>query len=58
MPTLFHLLKLINMQYCSVPLGVYSMGLQENTAIIMEELGWQTDELEGFPTNLTHTGKN
>ena len=46
------------LRYCSVPLGSFiPWDYQQNTEIIKRELGWQTDELEGVPSEINQHGE-
>lgn len=50
--------ELIKMKYCSVPLGSFiPWDYKKNTKVIMKELGWKTDELEGVPNILNPHGE-
>ncbi len=50
--------ELIAMRYCSVPLGSFiPWDYTKNTEVIKKELGWQTDELEGVPSELNQHGE-
>jgi N-acetyl sugar amidotransferase len=46
------------LHYCSVPLGSFiPWDYTKNTEIIMRELGWQADEMEGVPTSINPHGE-
>jgi hypothetical protein len=46
------------LKYCSVPLGSFiPWDYKENTRIIMGELGWKTDEMEGVPSSINPQGE-
>ena len=49
---------LMAMRYCSVPLGSFiPWDYRKNTERIMEELGWEADELEGVPVDINSHGE-
>jgi N-acetyl sugar amidotransferase len=49
---------LIDMRYCSVPLGSFiPWDYTKNTETIKRELGWEIDELEGVPVELNQHGE-
>jgi N-acetyl sugar amidotransferase len=50
--------ELIDMRYVSVPLGSFiPWDYEANTKRIVEELGWQTDEMESLPVELNPQGE-
>tara|TARA_B100001989_G_scaffold10088_1_gene6525 strand:- start:6653 stop:7810 length:1158 start_codon:yes stop_codon:yes gene_type:complete len=49
---------LIDLKYCSVPLGSFiPWDYTKNTQIIKKELGWLTDQLEGVPDKINEHGE-
>lgn len=49
---------LINLNYCSVPLGSFiPWDYTKNTEVIKKELGWMTDQLEGVPDHINEHGE-
>jgi N-acetyl sugar amidotransferase len=47
-----------SLKYCSVPLGSFiPWDYTENTKVIKRELGWESDELEGVPSDINPHGE-
>lgn len=50
--------ELIKIKYCSVPLGSFiPWDYTKNTEIIKNELGWESDDLEGVPAEINKHGE-